>query len=477
VKRRELIAQEQGIAMVLVVLIGAMVTLLSIFLIDQVRGESDRSVHQVYGGTSYQAAEAGLDDYVTKLVDDRLYYLHYVHPGESTRREPGGTDVPAGGAQTPWTYGQSWSYPNGKDTWRRVPAGCSTGPSCYEYNLRIYPPGVGSQYVRVVAAGRRTGATTEDVRVIETWVRPSSLADYYRVVNGNVAWGSGAITNGKIYANGAIDHDGIATGDIFSYNQITGSVVMQSPGGGAPVPKKYDIDSNPNVQSKIPNPIDFTTFLASFTDIERASQLAGIYLNDASKHAWRLSFKSNGTVDVETCMRVGVADVADVAPTCTPAVPSNRPVPPNGAVYVVQDAIVRNAPTSGGVKGRVTVASNDDIVVGGNISFVTSGQDVLGLVAKNNVYIAIYTPDPLTWSAGVIAQTGTWQARPWGGALKSLMTFRGMAATDDGGSFAGMFTNRDYGYDPSFQWLPPPWFPVVEDAYTVLFFRELPSAT
>jgi hypothetical protein len=57
------------------------------------------------------------------------------------------------------------------------------------------------------------------------------------------------------------------------------------------------------------------------------------------------------------------------------------------------------------------------------------------------------------------------------------MTFRGMAATADGGSFSGMFTNRDYGYDESFLWLPPPWFPVVEDAYTVLFFRELPSST
>ena len=58
-----------------------------------------------------------------------------------------------------------------------------------------------------------------------------------------------------------------------------------------------------------------------------------------------------------------------------------------------------------------------------------------------------------------------------------LMTFRGMSATADGGSFAGMFATRDYGYDDSFLWLPPPWFPVVEDAYTVLFFRELPSGT
>jgi hypothetical protein len=125
----------------------------------------------------------------------------------------------------------------------------------------------------------------------------------------------------------------------------------------------------------------------------------------------------------------------------------------------------------------VTVASNDDIVVANDIYLVTPGQDVLGLVAKNNLYVAKYTPDPLTWSAGVIAQTGTWRARDWSGTNKSLMTFRGMAATDDGGSFAGMFDVRDYGYDANFEWLPPPWFPVVEDAYTVLFFRELPAAT
>ena len=458
--RNRLVREERGIAMVLVVLTGAMVTLISVFLIDQVRSESDRSVHQVYGGTSFQAAEAGLDDYVSKLVDDRLYYLHYVHPGEATRRSSSGTDVAAGAA---WTFGQGWTYPNGKDTWRALPNG-------YQYNLRVYPPDATSKYVRIVAAGRRTGSAT-DVHVIETYVRPSSLADYYRVVNGDVSWGAGATTNGKIYANGNVDHDGIATSNIYAEGQITGSVVMQN---GA---LRYDVDTSPTIRSQIKNPIDFTSFLTSFSDIERASQLDGIYLNDASKAAWRLSFKANGTVDVETCQRSGSNDVADVTPVCTAASPSNRPVPANGAIYVVQDVIVRDAPSAGGVHGRVTVASNDDIIVGDNIHFVASGQDVLGLVAKNNVYIAKYTPDPLTWSAGVIAQTGTWQARSWSSPLKSLMTFRGMAATDDGGSFAGMFTTRDYGYDPSFEWLPPPWFPVVEDAYTVLFFRELPSTT
>lgn len=447
---------EQGIAMVLVVLIGAMVTLLSIILIDTVQNESDRSVHQVLGGTSFQAAEAGIDDYVSKLVDDRGYYLHYVHPGESTRQEPGGTNVASGGVQTAWTYGTAWSYPNGKDAWRALPNG-------YEYNLRVYPPGASSQYVRVVAAGRKSGSAT-DLRVLETNIRPSSLADYYRVVNGPVGWASGATTNGRIYANGNITHDGTATGNIYSEAQITGSVVLQN---GA---QRYDIDSNPDIRSQIKNPIDFTTFLASFSDIERASQLGGIYLNDAANDAWRLKFSSGGTVSVEPCDQTSGNHVGDVLPTCGAAV--SYPVPANGAVYAVQDAIVE-----GDVKGRVTVASNDDIIVSNDISFVTSGQDVLGLVAKNNLYVAKYVPDPFTWSAGVIAQSGTWQARPWSGTKKSLMTFRGMAATDDGGSFAGMFTNRDYGYDDAFLYLPPPWFPVVEDAYTVLFFRELPSAT
>jgi hypothetical protein len=464
VSRRGLMAQEQGFGMILVVLIGAMVTLLSIILIEQVRGEADRSVRQVYGGTSFQAAEAGVDDYVAKLVDDRLYYLHYVHPGEATRQS-GATTVAAGGV---WTAGQSWTYPNGKDAWREVPTGCvPTDLQCYEYNLRVYPPDATSQYVRIVAAGRKAGSST-NARVIEIYVRPSSLADYYRVVDGDVNWGSGAITSGKIYANGDVDHDGTASADIYAEDQITGSVVLQN---GA---QRYDVDSNPDIRSKIKNPIDFTSFLTSFTDIERASQLDGIYLNDAGIAAWRLTFNSGGTVTIERCNQSGGNDVADVLPSCSSsgAGAGTFAVPANGAIYAVQDAIVQ-----GNVKGRVTVASNDDIIVANDISFVTSGQDVLGLVAKNYVWIARYVPDPFTWSAGVIAQTKTWNARSWFGTAKSLMTFRGMAATADGGGFSQMFQNRDYGYDESFLWLPPPWFPVVEDAYTVLFFRELPAAT
>lgn len=454
---RGLVRDERGIAMVLVVLVGSVATLLAIVLIDTVLAETNRSSRQVLSGSSYQAAEAGVDDYTSKLVDDRMYYVHYVHPGESTRREPGGTDVSSGGTQAPWTYGATWSYPGGRDAWRALPNG-------YEYNLRIYPPTASTPYVRIVAAGRRAGSTS-DVRVVEAYVRPSSLADYYRVVDGNVSWGSAATTDGKVYASGNISHAGVATGDILAEGQISGSVSMQ---GGA---RRYDVDSNPDIRSKMKTPLDFSSFLASFTDIQRASQLpGGIYLDNAANAAWRLTFNAGGSVTVEACQQSGSSNVADAPPSCSGA--TTYPVPPNGAVYSEQDVIV-----SGTVKGRVTVASNNDIVVGNNIAYVSVDQDVLGLVAKNDLWVARYVPSVFSWSAGVIAQNGTWRARSWSGALKTSMTFTGMSATADGGSFAGMFAERFYGYDDSFLFLPPPWFPIVEDAYTVVLVRELPSGT
>jgi hypothetical protein len=38
-----------------------------------------------------------------------------------------------------------------------------------------------------------------------------------------------------------------------------------------------------------------------------------------------------------------------------------------------------------------------------------------------------------------------------------------------------MFDTRIYNYDPTPQSLQPPWFPTVDDAYTIVLFRELPA--
>jgi hypothetical protein len=386
------------------------------------------------------------------MVDNRLYYLQHVHPAEGTRRDSGGTTYAAGSV---WNSGVVWTYPSGNDTWRTLTNG-------FEYALQITPPSAADPSLRILSTGRRTG-TTNEYRVVETRIRPSSLADFYRVVDGDVSWGAGATTNGKIYANGNIDHDGTAAANMYAEASISGSYTLTN---GA---QAYDSST---IRTQIKNPINFANFVTSFADVKRAAQSGGIYLNDPTKAAWRLVFNTAGTVSVQSCTKTSGLDVADTAPTCGSA--TTYTVPANGAIYTEQTALVLGTGTNGAsVNGRVTVASNVDIVVGGNVAPVNATDDVLGLAAVTDVTIAKYVPSTMYWQCSVLAQNGTWRTYTQDGS-KTLMTFRGSSATKNGGSLT-MFVTRDYGYQNDLQYLPPPWFPIVEDAYTIVLFRELPG--
>ena len=73
------------------------------------------------------------------------------------------------------------------------------------------------------------------------------------------------------------------------------------------------------------------------------------------------------------------------------------------------------APVSGGVS-RVTVASNDDIVVA-DITRVTLGRTCSGSSREQRVHREVHAR-PADLDAGVIALTGTWRARDWTGTLE-----------------------------------------------------------
>jgi type II secretory pathway pseudopilin PulG len=485
------LADERGAALVLVVFAMALLGVVGVALIDNVTAESKRSGTATASQLAFQAAEAGIDDYLAKMVDNRSYYLQNVHPAESTRRDtPTSTivSVPASPACTEavspatkpapaaWAYSREWTYPSGKDRWCELANG-------FEYNLQIVAPQVlpanPTDAVLLTATGRKD-ATSGHERVVEVLVKPSSLAEYYRVVDGPVNWGAGAYTSGKIYANGNIDHDGAeASADIYAWNaQITGTVPMTN---GA---VRYDVDSNPPVTAKIKNKIDFAAFLVSFSDIQRAADVGGLDLDDFDPtnqyDGWRLTFQANGTVIVQSCEQGGGAFETNV-PTCPGGAPSynvTHSLPTNGAIYTNKPVIV-SGPSTGAngpstVDGRVTIASYQHIVIGGNISYELTSDDVLGLIAKTDIIAASWGPTNLTWRAGLIAQEGTWRGA---GSTTNhdTMTFTGMAATADGGSWSGMFDVRNYAYDSTLQYLSPPWFPILEDPYRILVFRELPN--
>ena len=174
-------------------------------------------------------------------------------------------------------------------------------------------------------------------------------------------------------------------------------------------------------------------------------------------------FNADGTFTAAPCTGANLQSAP--APTCTPA--TTYPVPSNGAIYTDVDAIV-----SGSVNGRVTVGSGQNVVVAGNLAPVTAGDDVIGLVANSDLWVAAYAPAQLTWDAPVLVETNTWHSTGTSHGAGSLMTFTGSAATATGGSF-GEYASRVYAYDEHLQFLPPPWFPSIDDTYTTAFFREV----
>jgi Tfp pilus assembly protein PilX len=450
-RRPSPVSDEQGVALVLVVVLTAVLGLLAVTLIDLVTNEGDRSAQSARQSAAFQAAEAGVDDYIAKLVDDRMYYVHHVHPGESTRRASNGATVAAGAT---WTFDLNWTYPNGRDAWRRLDNG-------YEYNLQIRPPSAGSQGVRILSTGRREGSTTES-RSIEALIRPSSVADYRMIANRDITYGSTATTYGKIYAgideNGVphnVTHLGTAHDNIYAEGLVLGSPNLQD---GA---RTYDRFT---IRSVMKNPINFSSLLTSLVDIQRASQAGGVFLDDPAIDGWRLTFQTDGTFLVQKCLRNSGRDLAESTPICEAA--TTRTVPSNGAIYASRAVIV-----SGVVNGRVTVASNDNVVIADDISYASSGDDVLGLVARNEMIVAEWTPYNLSWRAGTIVSGGQWRSWSYSGS-HGTMVFSGSTATNLGG-FMNMFQTRIYDYDSTLLYLPPPWFPTVEDAYTVIRFREL----
>ncbi len=524
--------EESGIAMVLVVFAVALLATLSVVLVDTVASESTRSGKAVVRQTSFEAAESGVDEYIAKLADDSAYYLHWVAPAESTRRDVASSTLVSASGSSPapstwcrttrarpapaaWSLGSQWDYtnpaapkspwdyPNGRDHW------CDLGNN-FEYSLQIIPPNKTQKGVTIISTGRRINVPT-DTRTVEAVVRQSTIADFQEISNHDINWGQGATAYGPIYANHDItwNSGGTAYANEYAVNSIPTSPTWQVDPNTGVLATGFDGSGSTGYgnlfapPSPLTQPIDFSSFTTSLNDIASAAGDAsggGIYL-DSSYANWRLTFNSNGTVTVEGCTG---ASPAVTLPSCVPvAVPtsggptSTPPVPSNGAIYSEQDVIVR-----GTVKGRVTVATPDQVIIGGNIlyegdaSFLnpTYGKNVLGLYAVGNVNVPCWILGDLDWRAALVAQgagktymaqgscpTGNRQNIPSSSnpdctnPTNTVMRHRGSAAVEVSGSFSGKFDCRGFFYDDSLTYLPPPWFPTLDPDYNILSFRELPS--
>ena len=366
-------------------------------------------------------------------------------------------------------------------------------------------------------------------------LRPSSLADFQAFLAQSETYGPTAVTTGPIFVGednsgvaGNLVHQGTAKANLYAEGTVSGGTTYQN---GA---VHYDKNTTPNALCKLNNcsPVPFTTFTNYIATVKSAADsTGGIDLpttdpgntNLASQtpayavDAWKLTFNSNGTVTVLACKKVNstTADYTSTTPpTCyvaknapygngTTSTPISTLTPVKFPIYSATDVIL-----SGTVHGTVTVASGDDIIYGGNTTYVTDGVDVLGLEATNDIVIpawAIYAAagGNITIYSAQFSLNGSFEADPtsttgcsWTNGTNPAgystcdsshtsctsttictMNIYGSSALYGNSSGPILMTNafghRNYNYDNNLLFLPPPYFPTLPNAFTILVQREI----
>lgn len=520
---------ERGFALVLAISLVTLVTLTAVSIMTLTQGEDTNSRRDQAKDGSYQAAEAGTNAYLSNLTENNVFYNTYMAKGEATRTDSSNVAHPNNCSQLPptcsdlaWTpTGAAWTYKTAlaSDTgwYTIVTPGADTSHE-YQYLIKVYPPdktltGSAQVITRLDVTGRPYGST--DVtkwHTIETMLRPSSLTDFQAFLGTSITYGPDATTTGPIFVgeNAAgtpqnLVHQGIAQANLYAEGTVTPNILQN----GA---KKYDKNTVPTALCKLNNctPVPFSNFNSSLGTIATAAVApTGFTLaaTDPSNTAvlgaggnvdvWRLTFQSSGNVLVASCKKfTNTASPAvtfedydgSTPPQCGANV--SKPIPTGVfGIYSPVDVIV-----SGVVKGTVTVGSNADIIYGGSVTYATNGVDVLGVEANTNIYIAQWAPDAngniTIWSAQ-LALHNTLTADPNCGsptschsvcsnAAKCVMTLYGSSAISGTGvtnssaiSMAGMFNSRSYNYDNNLIYDPPPFWPSLGNAFTILVQREL----
>lgn len=478
--------RRRGSSLITTIALTGILALLVMASLSFARSGTQQTAHQGRTDIALQVADAGVNRYVSRLVEDPRYYDHFIDLAEDPRIDPTGV-VHAPG--TAWTPGVTWTYAGPSQTWVELQE-ARFGEAAY--SLRITPPPLGSDIVTVLATGRSDRTSPRPVtRTIQSQIRPTSIADFQMISNATVKYGSTATTTGKLYSAADINHLGVARAAAYAQHWTcsSSSFACDSPSAPSSVFQDgaYNAVTTPSFRDRFPTPIDFGQFTQTRLDIKDAATAGGTAWNDPTASAWMIQFLADGRVRVWKI--TNTPDIGRQIGTNGYQCPVTVNVPANGTMYFEQSVIVSDGstrvdncnqtagPRDSVVNGRVTVATKANVYIGGNINYQSSGDDVLGLIAGGEVIIAKYTPRNLTWRAASLAQSGLWRTNDGAAdGLHDSMLYIGSQTTYAGG-YASMFDSRQYQWDQTLARLRPPLYPILEGSWETFYWREvLPPA-
>lgn len=387
------------------------------------------------------------------------------------------------------------------------------GQTIGQFTLTITPPQVGSTIVTVRSKGELTGFSNLS-RTIETRLAIPSLAKYAVAANDNMRFGEGTEVFGPIHSNKGIRFDGLAhniiSSALSSYDDPDHSggneyavhthVSPLDPLPPAPMPTRTDVFESGR-QVSVPA-IDFTGFTADLAQIKADAQSAGRYISGSGSQGYNIVLKTNDTFDLYKVTSLtsppksGCNNSQNQSGWGTWSIKNqtfvaNYPIPSNGLIFIEDNVWVEGQINS----ARVTIAAgrfpenpatNASITVNKDIFYTNyDGQDVIALIAQNNINTGMTSETDLHIDAALVAkngrvgryyyQEGSSHCSPY--HTRSVITLYGMIATNQRYGFAYTdgtgYITRNISYDGNLLYGPPPSFPLVGDQYQVISWTEV----
>jgi hypothetical protein len=416
--RRRRLQGEDGVAMITVLMIMVVLSLLMVAALGYAVQSEPSARRDQDWNAALAAAQAGVDDYLYRLQQDDSYYLY------SATNPP----TPANAAFTGW---------------QTIPGPANDGQFHYSVDLARY---ASQGIVQLTSTGRVQGVQ----RTIRANLRRRNFLDYLYLTdyesldpqsgyysdpatattecsrywwNGRpdgspgfpcsrIYFTSGDTINGPLHSNDTLSVNGSPT---FNDKVTTGfSGAMSCPPNPAYTYRwqgNSGCGDTPQFQSGDPETVSLLTLPASNTAIKaetnRPAKTGCLYTGPT-----RIELLASG--------RMNVTSPFTISPAYASCVGANVTLPANGVIYVQNVPSTQSAscpagenplgyplPTdvttyqclvgdvflSGTLRGRLTIAAENNIVIVADTSYATSGagsNDMLGLVA--NQFVQVYHP-------------------------------------------------------------------------------------
>ncbi len=307
--------------------------------------------------------------------------------------------------------------------------------------------------------------------------RVVSLMDVYQPSYAEFALWSA--TNGAIYfVNGETFSGHVHANDKLYFDVSGGGPVFQSP-----------VTSDAGTYSITGGNISAVTFDQGFTLNSYQGTMADVDFNSSATTSLKNEASSSGLLlqgSTTITFNTGTMSISNDRQGWT----NHTYSPPSEGIIYVQTATTGTTSTrpgtlflnGGTLSGRMTIASEADITINGNILYKTNptttptSTDALGLLAYSDVTVGSGMPNNGTIDSAIMAtglvgtsgNPGTFSVANYNtGSSRGILTVyggivqevRGAVGTGSGGSGTGY--TKNYSYDPRFISKPPPYYPTI----------------